>query len=173
MIAIRRFRQGIRSLFVFTRHIDHSLAEQYLNAKQLALFQQLSRSEQLHCLNVLGEVLAQPDTASHGLAQSALLHDIGKIRYRQWTWQKTFRVIVASFFPRFAHQLKFHSLNPLTAPFIVGHYHPIWGAEILKSLEVSDKVIWLTKRHHDSLDQWVSHSYFTDLQRLQEADNKY
>ena len=173
MSAISRFRQGIRSLFVFTQPIDLSLVARYLNAQQITLFQQLTKSEQYHCLNVLRDVLAQADYTSHELAQVALLHDIGKIRYRQWTWQKTFRVIVASIFPELAKQLRICEINPLTAPFVVGHYHPQWSAEILESLEVSDKVVWLARHHHDSLVKWVDHPDFTDLQRLQEADNKH
>src|SRR5690606_27724351 len=98
MTAVYRFRQGIRSLLAFSQTVELPLAAEYLSPELLALFQKMRRSEQLHSLNVLREVLAD-GTTPHDLAVAALLHDVGKSRYPMRTWQKTLAVLTRAISP--------------------------------------------------------------------------
>lgn len=68
MSALNRIQQGIRALLAFTQTVDYELTERYLTTEQMALFRRMAKSEQLHSLNVLRDVLAQEEQTPHDLA---------------------------------------------------------------------------------------------------------
>lgn len=171
MTAAIRFRQGLRALLAFTAPIDRDLAAAHLSPALLALFEQLSRGEQQHSLNVLRDVLAQGQTPPT-LAQAALLHDVGKARYRLAVWQKTLAVLIHKFAP--AWFMRWSAGDPdqwWMRPFVVYVQHPAWGAKLIASAGASESVVWLVEHHADSPVQWRDHPLLPLLQRLQEADN--
>lgn len=169
-----RIRQGIRALTAFTRPVDYELAAQYLSPELLSVFQRMQRSEQLHSLNVLRDVLAQ-GAAPPDLAVAALLHDVGKSRYRLTVAEKTTAVLVRKALPRFARRLA-HTDNPAVIPFwrrafVVRQHHPAWSAAILQQAGASEAAVWLAAHHQDKREQWASHPYYGLLSRLQQADD--
>lgn len=169
---IQRVQQGFRALLAFATPLDMGLAQQYLSQEELNAFQQMSRAEQLHSLNVLRDVLAQSDTTPHALAVVALLHDVGKSRYHLAVWQKTIAVLVKAFMPQFASYLtRDDTLNFWRAPFTVRKYHPQWGAEILYACQSDDVAIWLTEHHQENAILHIDHPNYQLLCRLQEADD--
>jgi hypothetical protein len=171
-LAVQRFRQGIRALLAFSYPVDYPLAEQYLSAKQMVLFRQMGRSEQLHSLNVLRSVLAQSAQTPHDLAVAALMHDIGKSRYTLAVWQKTISVLVKKFLPELSARLSaFNRLTFWNAPFVVRQWHPKWSAELLAEVGATESVIWLAEHHADSAEQWREHPNYPLLLRLQQADD--
>ena len=172
-MAVQRIRQGIRALLAFSYTVDYQLAEQYLSAKQMVLFRQMSRTEQLHSLNVLRSVLAQSAQTPHDLAVVALLHDVGKSRYHLAVWQKTISVLVKKFLPALNAQLS--ADNKLTfwnTPFVVRQWHPQWSAELLSEADSAASVVWLAKHHADKAEQWHEHPNYPLLIRLQQADDE-
>lgn len=172
-MAIQRFRQGIRALLAFTQEVDDALAATYLTDRQMVLFRQMGRSEQLHSLNVLRSVLVQAPHTPHDLAVAALLHDVGKSRHKMAVWQKTISVLVKTFLPHLNHYLsKDDKLTFWNAPFVVRHWHPKWGAELLAEVDSSEGVVWLAAHHADSAVQWREHPYYPLLVRLQQADDE-
>lgn len=172
MSAVKRIQQGIRALFAFTQSVDYQLAERYLNPEQMALFRQMEKSEQLHSLNVLHDVLDQEEYTPDDLAVAALLHDAGKIRYPLAIWQKTLSVLVKTLLPALdARLIAEDRLSFWRAPFVVRHYHPGWGGELLRESGASDTIVWLVTHHADSAQRWQTHPSHSLLLRLQEADN--
>lgn len=172
-MAVQRFRQGVRALLAFSYTVDYPLAEQYLSAKQMALFRQMGRSEQLHSLNVLRSVLAQSTQTPHDLAVAALLHDVGKSRYKLAVWQKTISVLVKKFLPSLNSRLATDDrLAFWNAPFVVRQWHPKWSAELLSQVNSTAGVIWLAEHHADTVEQWREHPYYPLLVRLQQADDE-
>jgi len=172
MAAAQRLRQGIHALLAFTCAVDYTLAEHYLSPQHLDLFRQMQRSEQLHGLNVLRVVLAQEATTPDDLAIAALLHDVGKIRYPLPVWSKSLAVLVRALMPRrFWRWSEETSANPLKRGCMVMAQHPIWGAELVGSTGVSERVTWLIAHHDETLDRWEDHPDFLLLRRLQNADN--
>ncbi len=173
MAAVQRLQQGIRALLAFTQPVDIDLAARYLSPQQMTLFRRMQHGEQLHGLNVLHTVLAQETSTPSDLAVAAILHDVGKSRYRIMIWQKTIAVLVKKFAPalsrRWSHQ---DSNNFWRRPFIVKAHHPAWGADMLSAAGASEKAVWLVAHHQDRKSQWIEHTDFHLLQRLQRADGR-
>jgi hypothetical protein len=167
MAAVNRLRQGVRALIAFTHEVDYALAGAYLNPRQLALFKQMKRGEQLHSLNVLRGVMAQGDVPGD-LALAALLHDVGKTRYPLAIWQKSVAVIVRRFSPgRFAAWSARDPRHPWFRPFAVSVGHPRWSAELVAVTGASERALWLIAHHDDRAAAAASPL----LARLQRADD--
>lgn len=172
MSAVYRVRQGLRALFAFARPIEADAARTWLTPDELALFNRLQRGERLHCLNVLGALLAQHGRTPRALAAAALLHDVGKIRYPLHLWQKTLVVLARTFVPPLYHRLA--AANPegwLARPFVVYERHPAWSAEYAAQAGSNDDTIWLCAHHADPAGQWRDHPLYPLLVRLQQADD--
>lgn len=172
MATTQRLRQGIRALFAFTQTPDDALAQTYLNAEQMALFKKMRLSEQLHSLNVLRDVLAQDSDTPLDLAISALLHDVGKIRYPLAIWQKTITVIVRKVSPtRYQQWSDKNPQNLWYRAFVVAEKHPLWSKQLVEETSTSECALWLIEHHADSLDQWHGHPNAGLLSRLKQADD--
>jgi hypothetical protein len=180
MPAANRLRQGLRALFAFTRPVDHALAARYLNPQQVILFQQMRRSEQLHSLNVLRDVLTLEslqgdaiDTVDLAdLTLAALLHDVGKTRYPLAIWQKTLTVLVRAFArPLYQQWSKGDPTHLWQRAFVVAEQHPAWSAALVSATGASDNALWLIAHHADNAAQWQDHPCVHLLKCLQQADD--
>ena len=170
MAVAHRIRQGIRALLAFSQLVEIDLASQYLSLRELGLFTKMRRSEQLHSLNVLRDVIVG-DSTPDALAKAALLHDVGKSRYPLFVWQKTFAVLVHAVAPNlFERWSNGNPRNLWQRPFVVMTQHPAWSAESLADVGSPEAAIWLVAHHQDPADTWVDHPYFSMLERLQAAD---
>ena len=136
---------------------------------EFALFQNFSLSDQRHSLRVLHR-LQQMGGYTPELLKAGLLHDIGKVRYNWYVWDRVL-VVVGK---RWGWQTDFdptHSPTWRTKPFLVRQYHPAWGAEMVRACGSSPIVVELVGRHqeepirprHPTLDRL--------LEKLQSADN--
>jgi hypothetical protein len=171
MTAVYRIRQGVRALFAFARPVDYALAAENLSPQLFSLFEQMSRGEQIHSLNVLREVQSQGQTPSV-LAVAALLHDSGKTRYPLSVWQKTVAVLVRTFLPTVFHRLSEGDPRSFwQRPFVVYVQHPSWSAEIIIQAAGSPDAAWLAAHHADDAEEWRDHTLFPLLKRLQAADD--
>jgi hypothetical protein len=171
MTAVYRFRQGIRSLLAFSQTVELPLAAEYLSPELLALFQKMRRSEQLHSLNVLREVLAD-GTTPHDLAVAALLHDVGKSRYPMRTWQKTLAVLTRAISPAlFERWSRGNPAHIWHRPFVVYVQHPTWSAEMVMAAGASETAVWLIEHHQKPAAMWEHHPNAPLMRRLQVADN--
>lgn len=168
-----RISQGMRALLASCRPVDLALATQHLDAAQLALFQRLGRSEQLHSLNVLRDILTQETATPPELAQAALLHDVGKCRARLAIWQKALGVVVHRLMPqRFARWSADDTRRGWRLPFVVYAHHPAWGAAELAAIDSPQAVQWLVAHHADDPESWRDHPLYAQLCRLQQADDR-
>lgn len=165
-------QQGIRALLSFTKTVDYELAEHWLTPAEMALFRKMGRSEQLHSIHVLRDVLAQEEQTPPELAAAALLHDSGKGRYRLAVWQKTLSVVVKSLFPKLEKRLsKEDYLTFWRAPFVVRYHHPKWSGQLLREIGSDARVVWLAEHHADAPHIWQDHPDYALLLRLQQADD--
>lgn len=164
-----RLKQGVRALAAFSRPVPVERAAALLTAEQLAVFQRMVRSEQLHSLAVLESACAADSIV---LAQAALLHDAGKSCYPVRLWQRALPVLVAAISKPLLLRLSARDPRRLwSRGFAVYVHHPEWGAELAAAAGSSDEVIWLVRHHADSADQWRAHPLYPLLLRLQAADD--
>lgn len=172
MALAQRLRQGVRALLAVSQTVDYELIQTVLAPAQLALFRQMSRSEQLHSLNVLRSVWAQATETPHDLSVASLMHDVGKSRYRMSLFQKALVVLVRKGLPRlYRRWSRAGTLDDWRAPFVVSRYHPQWSAELLASVGASERAVWLVAHHQEPLALWRGHPYSALLERLQMADD--
>ncbi len=173
MKALRhRLGQGLRALLAFATRPDLDLAQQYLSACEFRAFCQLARAEQLHSLTVLRRALAADPAAPPALTAAALLHDVGKARYRLAVWQKTAAVLIQAGAPALSRRLsQGERLTVWRAPFIVGARHAKWSGETLRACGSDAAVVWLVERHQEEAAAFRGHALYELLLRLQEADN--
>jgi hypothetical protein len=165
-----RMRQGTRALSAFARSVDWERVQAVLSADELALFRRMRRSEQLHSLNVLHEVYSGQSSA---LAQAALLHDVGKIRYPIRLWQRMMPVLVGAVSPASLQRLSERDPRPMwSRGFVVAAHHPEWGAQMLAAVGAPDDVVWLVRHHADDPTQWTDHPFYPLLVQLQAADDR-
>jgi hypothetical protein len=189
---VYRVAQAVRALFAFAQPVDEALAARYLPPPLLPLFYRMTRDEQLHSLNVLRDVLDDPEATPPALAAAALLHDVGKCRYPMRVWQRSLMVAVKQIAPDLARRLaEGDPAKPFTRPFVVRRMHPTWSAEIItaalenppherrspgregetQGIEDRETLLWLVTHHQDDADQWRDHRLFSLLKRLQRADD--
>ncbi|MCS6836275.1 MAG: hypothetical protein NZ750_09690 [Anaerolineae bacterium] len=174
-----RLRQGVRALLADLRPLDEELAARTLDAVQLALFRRMTRSEQLHSLNVLRDVLAQAAETPRDLAQAALLHDVGKTLCPLSVAQRSLAVVIATLWP--ALDRRWRGADPQAAleqlstlPWwrvgsVVRYHHPAWGAQLAQSAGLSARALWLIAHHAEAIDD---HPHAALLRRLQQADDR-
>ena len=171
--TVNRFAQGMGALLAFARSPDLDLARWHLSPCEYKAFRSMSRSEQLHSLNVLRKALEADPSAPASLRSAALLHDVGKSRCRLSTGQKTFAVIVEAIAPRLSRRLSERkTISFWQAPFIVRRHHAKWSGEILRNCGSDAEVVWLAERHQEDLEQHRDSQRYDLLAKLQNADGQ-
>ncbi len=159
-------------MLAFAIEPDLALAGRYLNERELAAFNAMSRADQLHSLKVLRALLRTHQTAPDILLKAALLHDVGKSRCHLAVWQKTLAVLMARFAPGLCRRLsQGGSLSIWRAPFVVSRRHAQWSGEILRGIGADDALVWLAEHHHADQELFQEHQGLKLLAALQTADS--
>ena len=169
--AFNRFAQGISALLAFAKTPDLNVTRRHLTSCEFKAFLSMSRSEQLHSLKVLGKVQAKYPDAPKDLIAAALLHDVGKSRYRLSLCQRTLAVLLEAIAPHASRRLsQAETLSSWRAPFVVRRHHAQWGGEMLRDCGSNVDVVWLVERHQDNAEVYRGDRRYGLLASLQEAD---
>ena len=132
-----------------------------LNPEQRALFTQMQPSEQNHAVIMFRRLLEQGENQPD-LLVAALLHDVGKLRYRLNPLERAMVVLVKAVMPEQARRwgelppVGWDGLPPWRKAFIVAEHHAEWGAEMARKSGVSalteNLIRWHQQPHRQDAD---------------------
>ncbi|GAB4476766.1 MAG: HD domain-containing protein [Anaerolineales bacterium] len=171
---IYRFWQFGNALWAKPQNEDYTLIRQLLTPELAQLFSTLDRSEQAHAIRVCRKLLNDGES-DITLLTAALLHDIGKTKYRLSLWERVWIVLFAWIEKRFgikdvSHEDDLDQSTWWIRPLYVGRYHPRWGAELLRQFGVDEQVVWLVQHHQDGNTMDDTQPLVDWLRKLKQAD---
>jgi putative nucleotidyltransferase with HDIG domain len=147
-----RLRQFWRTLTVKRDHLELDQALVFLSPEQQTLFLQMQLSEQNHAVIVFQRLLEQGENQPD-LLVAALLHDVGKQRYRMSPLERAIIVLVKAVNPQQACRwgelphTGWDSLPSWRKAFVVALHHAEWGAEMARKSGVSPLAEYLIRLH--------------------------
>ena len=171
MNALYRLQQGLRALGACLWAVDDALASRYLSPPQYRLYRRMSRSERMHSLRVLRDLLSEGHTQPDLLA-AALLHDVGKTRYPFSLPEKVLVVLVKAVAPRLYWRWGSGVSEGWRRPFAVSVQHPVWGADMAFHAGSSSLTATLIRYHAEPPPPTLPEETARLLSLLQAADNR-
>jgi HD domain len=168
---IGRFRQGLQVISAWGRPVQDELAQQYLSPAEYRLYLQMPRADRQHHLRVLQDLLRQGQQHP-SLLKAALLHDVGKTRFRFSLPEKTLVVLVKKFLPRHFTKWGAGEADGWKRPFVVSAQHPQWSAELAKAAGLDPLSIELIRRHQSYMEGTPQTEADRLLLLLQAADDR-
>lgn len=170
MTLAYRTTQFLRSLRAHAELGDLARSWPFLTPRQRQLFLKLPSADQLHGLRVLDQLLDAGERDPDLLA-AAQLHDIGKLRRPLRLWERVFVVLARAVHPGWLSSAPGLDGAGWRQALAVGHWHPAWGAAMLRKAGASPRLIELVERHQGPIDS-PSNEIERLLVRLQQADNQ-
>ena len=153
MRILYRVRQFWRMVFVKNSPVELKQVQTILTPQQMALFIQLQPGEKDHAMRMFHRLVEQGEVQPD-LLVAALLHDVGKTRYRLNPLERNVVVLVRAVKPGKAR--KWGNVAPEVGeglpgwrkPFVVAEQHAGWGAEMARQTGVSPLTEILIREHH-------------------------
>ncbi|HLA43712.1 MAG TPA: HD domain-containing protein [Aggregatilineales bacterium] len=166
-----RIRQTIQFVFAWGRPVRDDLAQEYLSDAEFDLYLKMSRPERQHHLRVLNDLLAAGHTHA-ALLKAALLHDVGKTRFRFSLPERALVVPVKAFLPGRFRQWSKSEPRGWKRPFVISAQHPDWSADMCAVIHVNPVTVELIRRHQTRLDGNPQTETDRLLLLLQAADDR-
>jgi hypothetical protein len=147
-------RQFWHTIFVKTDPLELETALAILTPEQASLFLQLQPGEKAHALTMVRKLTGQGENQPD-LLVAAVLHDVGKLRYRLTPLERTMVVVIKAFLPGKARKLGslphggWERAPGWRKAFIVAEQHAEWGAQLAHQAGVSSLTETLIREHHN------------------------
>ena len=150
--------------------------ESILTPAEVRLFRRYTVADRRHAYRVLRTLR----TAGHDqptLLAAALLHDVGKTRYRLRLWERIAGALADICCPG---RVKSWGNSPVGSsailswrrPFIIREQHPRWGAEMAAAAGSAPLVVTLVRHHQDKTSPLPDAEANGLLRALQWADDQ-
>jgi hypothetical protein len=131
----------------------------------------MSRAERQHHLRVLQD-LQQCGQNHPALSKAALLHDVGKTRFRFSLPERVLVVLVKATLPGAFKTWSNAPPKGWKRPFVMSQHHPEWSAELADSVGCDALTVELIRRHQTPVPQPPQTESDQLLTALQNADNR-
>jgi len=145
MAFLYRVKQFFWSLDTRIGKEDMEYVERNLEEKEYELFSRLSKQEQKHSIKVARDVEAEcsrEGTCAGEMIKVALLHDIGKLKGRLNSIDKSILVIADKVSKGRIRSLGLKKVD-------VYFNHGLMGSELLRDCGLSEKALFLIENHHN------------------------
>ena len=126
--------------------------ESQLSTRESALFFQYSLSDQAHAYEVF-KMLREAQLTQPNLLTAALLHDIGKARFKITVWDRVWPVLVKKVAPSLFHLWGESEPIGWKRPFVIIKKHPVWGAKMAQDAGAHPTAVSLIRRHQDQITE--------------------
>ncbi len=166
-----RIRQTLQFVTAWARPVSDETAREFLNQAEYSLFLKMRRPERQHHLRVFQD-LRRAGHQHPALLKAALLHDVGKTRFRFGLFQRVLVVVVRALFP--AHFEQWGQAEPIgwKRPFVVSARHPEWSAKMCEAIHMDALAVDLIRRHQSLLPDPPQTEADCLLALLKAADNR-
>ncbi len=142
-----------------------------LSVDQMALFSRQNAAGQQHGFRVF-QRLIEDGINNQDLLVAALLHDVGKIRYKSYWWDRPLVVVMGVLFPTRIKAWGKNNRKGWRRPFVIKEQHALWGAEYVQQAGCSPITVDLILHHQDEVRSGHDTVETTLLDQLLRADNK-
>lgn len=171
MAVTTRLRQTWQLVCAWGRTVPNERAKSWLNSAEFVLFCQMPRSDRQHHLRVF-DLLRSEGHHHPALLEAALLHDVGKTRFRFMLPHKVLVVLVKAFAPKYFAAWGAAEPKGWKRPFAISAQHPAWGAEMAAKTGASPLAIELIARHQEKPIVPSDDEIDRLLRYLQSADDR-
>lgn len=145
-----RIWQTFQAMTARWRPVEDELAASVLPTPLFALFLSMSRNDRQHHLRVYKSLIGQGHNHP-ALLQAALLHDVGKTRYRFNVLDRIWVAIIKTLFPQQFERWGSGEAKGWQRAIVISAQHPHWGAEMVASAGGDPLAVELIKHHQDSI----------------------
>ncbi len=160
--VLHRINQFYRACRARIGEADRSFVASYLTEVEQALFFQMEKFDQRHCLDVARAALVMGKARGVGtlqlplLVRGALLHDIGKVRGDLTVLARSLITVLQAVAPGWVRLLSAHGEAKQPPSFAYACYvhlnHARRGAYMLSCFTAEPKLVQLVLHHHDTSD---------------------
>lgn len=169
-----RIRQFWNTLKSNPNPDDLEMVRNLLTPAQMDLFYRMQSSEQAHSIQVLKRICAVEnfcaDDQFKDLYIAALLHDVGKCRYRLRLWERVIIVLAKAFMPRKVAEWGAGKPSGWKRIFVISEQHPEWGAQMAAEAGTAPLAVELIRDHQNFYQDETVSIKGQFLKRLQVAD---
>ena len=150
MRAFYRIRQFLKSIFVTNSMVDMEFVRTHLTPAQEGLFLRMQAYDRYHSVlfakTLIDEVYRVPDD----LLVAALLHDVGKSRYKINSFTRMVAVLVNKFAPHMMEDASLDNVTFLNKSFLVAKFHAEWSEEMVNMVGVSEVTSSIIASHEET-----------------------
>lgn len=141
-----------------------------LTPQELQLFRRHTVADQRHAYKVMRTLLASGEDDPDLLA-AALLHDVGKTRYRLRLWERIVGALGEALCPRCVETWAHGRASGWRRPFVIRSQHGAWGAEMAQAAGSRARTVRLIRHHQDKAPALPAQDENRLLRSLQQADD--
>lgn len=166
-----RVWQTAQAITANWRPVEDHIAADALPTPLYILFATMPRNDRQHHLRVYKQLIAQGHDHP-ALVQAALLHDVGKTRYRFNVLDRIWVVVIKTLLPR--QFKKWGQGEPISwrRAVVISAQHPAWSAEMVAASGGDQLAVDLIARHQDPITPDLPPAIQALLPLLKTADDE-